>query len=180
MKTIATIREKQEQLQKTRTAYKTSTNATDGTRSNMADSKQWDRRVPEWYKQMYDVAGDAFVLFLGNVDDYENFTHSKPVPVTKFRAFTPNQSKLQDIRKMIQNAVDTREQKPSDSLNFSLQAQKKISDSENSQLRFQNLLENSVRPKRSLDFRSRVVKLSCLGAKRTSFRKTIASLSLPL
>ncbi len=133
-KTIATIREKQEQLQKTRSAYKTSTNATDGTRSNMADSKQRDRRVPEWYKQMYDVAGDALVLFLGNVDDYENFTHCKPVPVTKFRAFTPNQSKLQDIRKMIQSAVDTREQKPSDSLSFSLQAQKKFSDSENSQL----------------------------------------------
>ena len=182
------IREKQEQLQKSRSGHRFST---DSTKSNMADSKHWNKHVPEWYKQMYDIVADSLVLFLGNVEDYTNFTPYKPV--TQFRNSILNQSKLQYIRKMIQNAIGTRGQKPSGPPGFSLQAEKTrrlqgfpmskkvgFSDVENSQRRFQNLLENSSRAKRNLNLRSRTGKFSCLSAKRTSFRKSIALLSLPL
>ena len=188
LKNFAMIREKQEQLQKSRSGHRFSA---DSTKSNMADSNHWNKHVPEWCKQMYDIVGDALVLFLGNVEDYTNFTPYKPV--TQLRNSILNQSKLQHIRKMIQNAFDTRGQKPSDSLGFSLQAEKTrrlqefpmskkvgFSDGENSQRRFQNLVENSIRAKRNLNLRSRAGKLSCLYAKRTSFRKSVALLSLPL
>jgi hypothetical protein len=195
LKTFAMIREKQEQLQKSRPGHRTSTNVTDSTpcKSNIADTKQWNKHVPEWYKQMYDVIGDPLVLFLGNIEDYENFTLQKPVVVTQFPNSMLNQSKLQYIRQMIQNALDTREQQPSDSQGFSLQSEKTrrlkecpgslqgdFSDGENSQLRFQNLLENSVRAKRNSNVTSHTGKLSCLSAKRTLCRKTIPHLSLPL
>ncbi|CAB4035598.1 serine threonine- kinase CTR1-like isoform X2, partial [Paramuricea clavata] len=200
LKTIAMIREKQEQLQKSRGGQKASTNAADSTyKSSMVESKQWSKYVAEWYKQMYDVIGDALVLFLGNLEDYENFTQSKPTPVAHPRTSMVNQSRLQYVRKMIKNASDNREEKASPSLAFSFQGEKarrinelslstamdekyqaylniNFFDNANSELRFQNLLENSIRPEQSFNFRSRVTKLPCLNARRTSFRKTTAFL----
>ena len=164
--------------------------------------KQWSKNLPEWYKQVYDVLGDAFALFLGNVEDYENFTQSKQVPGNRTRSSMLNQSRLQYVRKMIKTASDSRQQKAPSSFAFSLRGEKArrshelsvetkmdqgssahlnddFMDAEDSESRFENLQENSARLSRSGDFRNRTVRLPCLAQKRTPFRNTIALLTLP-
>ena len=194
-----------EHLHRSRSSgHKTSSSSTDSAyKSSMMETKQWSKNLPEWYKRVYDIIGDAFVLFLGNVEDYENFIECKPVPRNQVRSSMLNHSRLQYVRKMIKNAVDSREQKASSSFAFSLQGERDrrvhelsvqtvvdernsaflnndFMDCEDSELRFHKLQENSARSSRSVDFRNRTGRLPCLGPKRTPFRNTISLLSLPL
>ena len=172
---MAIIHEKREQLHKSRGGQKTSSNVMENThKSNVIESKHWNKHIPECYKQMYDIVGDSLVLLLGNLEDYENFAQSKPVLGMHARSSMLNLPKLQHVRKMIKIALDGREKKISSPTKFSLQKMKdrrlnelsmfsmstdmdeqqstnlrfnlhfNVLDHERNELRFESLLQNSV------------------------------------
>ena len=202
LRTFAVLREKQHQILKTR-GNKNATNTPDS-KSSLVDPTQLNKEIIKWYRHIYTALGDSFVLLLGNVEDYENFTMSKSGKVTHPCPSMLNQSRLQYIRKMIQNALENRMQTSSPSLVFSLQGHKertrsKLSvstemdqtqsaylnpyflDRENSEFRFQNLLENSkARPKQVFEVKRDTGRLRCLGPGRTLYDSKTALLSLPL
>ncbi|XP_028402861.1 TAF6-like RNA polymerase II p300/CBP-associated factor-associated factor 65 kDa subunit 6L [Dendronephthya gigantea] len=202
LRTIATLREKQFQIQKTR-GNATNTPADKHSKLGLVDQTPLNKEIIEWYRHIYTALGDAFVLLLGNVEDYENFTMSKLGKVTRPGRSMLNQSRLQYIRKMIQTALENRMQTVPSSFAFSLQGEKErmlselsvstetgqtkssylnpyFLDREKSEFRFQNLLENS-RPKHIFKVNRDTCRLPSLGQGRTSFdKKPIALLSLPL
>lgn len=187
------MRQKKEHLQKSRGGQKMLSNASENT---FKPSEMETKLFHEMYEQMYDVTGDALVLILGTPEDYENFTRCKAVSPT--RTSMVGQTRVQHVRKMIQSAWENRTQKARPSVSFSLLGEKTrrfraisidekqspgyldvlFLDNDNSELRFENLLENSMRRKKSCDCKGGIVSLPCLGAKRKLPQKSIASLNL--